>query len=375
MNVLMISSDINFFKESQGDVWERHLAYARTCQKLIIIVKAGDKEGCKIAQKGNVVAIPSGGSNPLFIFFKLFIRSSELIKKERIDLVNTQDPMVYGLVGYFLKLIHKVPLIVNWHGDYLYNPDFIKEKRFNNLLLHIARFVSKRADRVRAVSSKIKEKLVLEGVDRDKIIVINTAVNTQNFSNPDSAFTALLQKKYEGRKPVIAVGRLVFLKNLDFFINLFPRVLDAVPQACLLIIGAGEARGEWEQLAQKLGISGRVEFLGSVAHSELSSYYRISFLHIFPSKHESFGKVILEATAAGTVTLASRTTGSETIIKSQDLLFGQGNAEECLEKTIRLLRDEQHRNQELASLQKDIEENFSWKKSVEAVQKMWEEVG
>ena len=104
MKVLIISSDPIFLKNnSSGDVWQRHLAYAKSLERLFIVIKCHGLEKLKKVMRGNVEAIPSEGNSSFSILKNLYQKSSAIITKEKIDLINTQDPMIYGLVGYLLK--------------------------------------------------------------------------------------------------------------------------------------------------------------------------------------------------------------------------------------------------------------------------------
>ena len=72
------------------------------------------------------------------------------------------------------------------------------------------------------------------------------------------------------------------------------------------VLGDGN-RKRWEALAEKLGIKGKVSFLG---HQGATSFYPLADLLLLPSLYEPFGLVISEAISLGCLPLASSECGA-----------------------------------------------------------------
>lgn len=75
----------------------------------------------------------------------------------------------------------------------------------------------------------------------------------------------------------------------------------------LRIAGDGRDRGTLEALARELGIANRVVFLGWVG--DVRAEMRMAHVFVLSTKSESFGRVNVEAAAAGTPVVASRVIG------------------------------------------------------------------
>jgi len=71
-----------------------------------------------------------------------------------------------------------------------------------------------------------------------------------------------------------------------------------------VIAGDGDDRGRLEALATRLGVGGRVGFLGRTPSADLPALYRAADLFVLASTGEGFGIVLLEALASGTPALA-----------------------------------------------------------------------
>ena len=67
----------------------------------------------------------------------------------------------------------------------------------------------------------------------------------------------------------------------------------------LRILGEGRDQGRLERLAERLGVSGRVEFVGQVQREEVLATYAKAAVLLFPSIHDSSSWTVAEALTAG----------------------------------------------------------------------------
>jgi rhamnosyl/mannosyltransferase len=95
---------------------------------------------------------------------------------------------------------------------------------------------------------------------------------------------------------LLFVGRLRYYKGLDTLIRALPQT-----RARLLVAGSGPMANEWQALAEAVGVSDRIAWLGDVPDADLPALYHLADLFILPASHasEAFGLVQVEAMAAG----------------------------------------------------------------------------
>jgi phosphatidylinositol alpha-1,6-mannosyltransferase len=101
-----------------------------------------------------------------------------------------------------------------------------------------------------------------------------------------------------GPHAMLIVGRLDAAqrhKGHDHLLESLPRVLQLVPDAQLVIAGAGNDRRRLETKARDLGVAKSVIFTGWADESTLSALYRQCALFVMPSEGDGFGIVFLEA--------------------------------------------------------------------------------
>jgi glycosyltransferase involved in cell wall biosynthesis len=158
-----------------------------------------------------------------------------------------------------------------------------------------------RAQGLLAVSEALKARMIALGMPAGKIKVHHTGVDSQLFRprDRDAAKAAL---GVEG--PLIAtVGALIPLKGQDLALAALAEIADAT----LLVVGEGPERRRLEQAARRLGVSGRVRFLGAVPHDELAAILAAADVMLLASKREGLANVWIEALACGTPIVIAET--------------------------------------------------------------------
>lgn len=110
---------------------------------------------------------------------------------------------------------------------------------------------------------------------------------------------------------VVFTGRLLGWKGPTFALHAFARYAGQFPGAELHVYGDGPLRGRLERDAVRLAVGDRVRFHGQVGRAALVDAYRHHDVFLFPSLHDSYPAVVIEAMAAGmpVVYLAAGGTG------------------------------------------------------------------
>jgi phosphatidylinositol alpha-1,6-mannosyltransferase len=135
-------------------------------------------------------------------------------------------------------------------------------------------------------------------------------------------------------KALSTVSRLVARKGQDTLIHGWPRVLRAVPDAALLLVGGGPYRTTLERLALERGVAGSVRFTGSVPWELLPAHYDAGDVFAMPCRTrrrgldvEGLGIVYLEASATGLPVVAGDSGGApEAVVADETGLVVPGRS-------------------------------------------------
>ena len=159
---------------------------------------------------------------------------------------------------------------------------------------------------------------------------------------PPSAANRAVQRARLGLAegaPVIAiVGRIAPIKRQAVLIRTMPAVLEARPEAVLLVVGDGSERRACEAEARRLGLGAAVRFLGQ--RDDVADILAATDVLALTSSYEPFGYVILEAAMMAVPAVAFATGGVPEIIRHEvtGLLVPPGDSEALARALIRLIR-------------------------------------
>lgn len=349
-----------------GDVLERHREYAHRAGHLDIIVFS--KRGFKKREiSPHLTIYPTNSFSKLNYFFDAFKIAKKIYRSKRFNLVVTQD--ITGLAGWLVKKKFKISWLINFHGDFWQNKYWLRERWFNWLLLILSKFLVKKADGIRVVSSGIKKKLVEAGIAKNKIRVIPTPVNLAKFEDYHPERVKEIRQKYGHKKIILFVGRLSKEKNLSLLFKAAKQVMKEYSDVVFLIIGQGP-----EEKSFKL--EKYIQFLGSIKQDDLVNYYQACYFVVLPSFSESFGKVLLEAGMAEKPAIATMTTGAkEIIIDSQTGFLVPINDEQILaERILKLLQDENLAQKIGQAAKEHIQATFNPEQIIQKMINFWRDL-
>lgn len=114
------------------------------------------------------------------------------------------------------------------------------------------------------------------------------------------------------RRLVAQVGRLAPQKDYPTFLAAAARVAAQVPDVDFLVVGEGELRAELEATAARLGLDGRVRFLG-LRHDVPALLGAVDVLAL-TSLYEGLPNVVIEAMATGAVAVATDVGGCRELL-------------------------------------------------------------
>jgi glycosyltransferase involved in cell wall biosynthesis len=112
-----------------------------------------------------------------------------------------------------------------------------------------------------------------------------------------------------GAPLALALGRLHPNKGFDLLLD----ALAMTDELHLWIAGEGPLRDDLARQAERLGLGGRVRFLGW--RDDVSALMRTADFLVCPSRHEPLGNVVIEGWAAGLPVVATASDGPAALIE------------------------------------------------------------
>jgi len=303
-------------------------------------------QGLKVLHLGWSMPIFSNESfGKVTVGFNLKKKVKEVLAREKFDLIHIHSPVMPVLPLLFQQYTDTVT-IGTFHT---YFDSIIYYKIFKKY----AQAFLDALDGIIAVSPSCIE--AMEKYFHAEYTVIPNGVDTSFFSNP----TGKIAKYDDGSPTILFLGRLDPRNGLDNLLEAFPHVLQAIPQARLLILGDGPLRAVYENKVKNL--IGKNIFFEGLISNERPEYFATSQVFCYPATKASFGITLLESMAAGTPLVATDNKGFRDLIQNgvNGLLVPPENPHALAGALLRVLQD-QTLARRLSQNGREMVKKYSW---------------
>jgi len=257
-------------------------------------------------------------------FYYLSIRSvfNSVVRefKPQVVYVTWGYPDCYAVVKAAKK--YGLPVVLRFHGS-----DINEHFKYPNRKMKIIEAIGG-SKKVIVVSEEMRNRLVEEGIYRDKVCVVYNGVDTDIFHPIDKGRARNELNLSMDKKIILFVGNLVKVKGVDVLVK--ATALLKVPDVEVHIIGDGPLKNALISKIQRLNIEDRIFLHGSVAHSMIPVWLSASDFLCLPSRSEGLPNVVLEAIACSVPVVASDVGGIHEIVnKESGILFPPDSEFEC----------------------------------------------
>lgn len=314
---------------------------------------------------GKPRAIPVSGSVArVTISPRLSTRITEMLEKEKFDIVHLHEPLMPMLCTTVLRM-SRTANVGTFHA--FNGKGYNIAKPFGPILFK--RWFSKLDGHV-AVSKPAKE-FVNKYFPADYNVIPN-GIDTRHFS-PN---VAPIDELCDGKLNILFVGRLEKRKGADYLLKAYEQVKRDIPNSRLIIVGPGtKLRDKYEKQVKKRSLKD-VVFVGYTNYEELPRYYKTADVFCAPATGwESFGIVLLEAMAVGKPIVASNIDGYASILShgAEGLLVPPKDEKSLAQALTSLLNDEKLRRKMGAKGILKAKE-YDWKNVAQRVEALYSKV-
>jgi glycosyltransferase involved in cell wall biosynthesis len=265
--------------------------------------------------------------NPL----RNIIEAVRILRHEQIDLIHSHGYRA-DLIALAVSRYLGVPVVSTCHGFTPIDRRLALYSRLNVMLL-------RRFTQVIAVSARMRDDLLGQGLDPERVAVVTNAVETVCDSTMQSERQSTRARLGLGEREFVlgSVGRLSEEKGVHHLLDALALRAPDQPWR-LVIIGDGPRREELEQMAQRSGLTERVTFAGF--RSDVSPWYAAMDAFVLPSLTEGTPMALLEAMARRIPVVATAVGGVPAIISNgvNGLLVSPADTR-ALSDAIRMMAD------------------------------------
>jgi glycosyltransferase involved in cell wall biosynthesis len=224
------------------------------------------------------------------------------------DIIHINSPCSLGLAAIKYAEINNIPVVATYHTHFPSYAKYYNIKQLEFISWNYLRKLYNRCDRVLVPSIKIMDELKQHGFSTTEYLPHGIDLNVFNSSYKSNDWKKSLN--IQDKKVLLFVGRLVWEKDMRTLIEVYDQLTGLRDDVSFVLVGDGPIRKDLEKLMPE------AIFLGYKSGEELSTIYASSDLFVFPSTTETFGNVVLEAMASGTVPVCSDEGGASSSIKN-----------------------------------------------------------
>ncbi len=238
----------------------------------------------------------------------------------------------------------------------------------------------RRAQAVVTISDGLRREFLARGISEDKLHVVTNGVDTRVFAPPSPARDWRSQRNLPGGPVALYLGALRAYEGVGLLIEALPRIRQRVPDAQVVIVGAGEHTQRLAEQARRIG--GGVTILPPVPHEDTPPLYAAADVVAYPRVSTRATELVtplkpLESMAMGKAIAASDVGGLRELLSDGETarLFAAGSVDSLADVVASLLGDPAERQRIGEAANRVARERYDWRRVVQRYEVVYETAG
>ena len=302
-------------------------------------------------------------------------RLDEVVAEARPDILHAHSPVLNAMAAIRAGRRHRLPVVYEVRALWEDAAASHSGQGEGGLRYRATRAIEsralRRADAVTTICEGLRQEMMGRGVPAGKITVIPNAVDRGAFAGaraPDRALAARLG--LVGKTVLAFFGSFYSYEGLHLLLQAAPELRQHAPIA-ILLVGGGPEEARLRDLVQKLGLGETVVFTGRVPHEDVTRYYDLTNLFVFPRLSLRLTELVtplkpLEAMAQERIVVASAVGGHRELIRDRQTgyLFAPDDPQRLAEGVLAALDDRASWPRIRASATAFVDGERNWRHSV-----------
>jgi PEP-CTERM/exosortase A-associated glycosyltransferase len=299
----------------------------------------------------------------------------QVVRIEKPDIIHAHSPSLNGIPSLIAARKFNIPVVYEvrafWEDAAIDHGSF----KDGSFMYRISKFIEtvllKRVDAIFTICEGLRGEMISRGISQEKITVIQNCVDTDIFSRQQ--YDEELAGKYglKGELVFGFIGSFYHYEGLDILIDSFAKAFRDNRNMKLLLVGSGPERNHLHRKVERLGMTDHVVFTGSVPHEQVTRYYSLIDVLIYPREKMRLTECVtplkpLEAMAMGKVVIGSSVGGIKELIthNQNGLLFEAGNIDSLCTLIIELNKYNKVFNEIAENAEETVRKKFMWHSAV-----------
>lgn len=276
---------------------------------------------------------------------------------------------IHYLRAIYFAVKNKIKILLRVETNLKFTKNLIK-KILKKIVL---KFFFKKVSYFLSIGKLNKEFYISHGVKKNKILSAPYFVDNDFFNISLNKKNTKKKLKFENKKIILFVGKLIKRKNPFEFLKIAELNRDKI-NLHFVIIGDGILKKKCVEYIKNLNLT-NVSLLGFVNQNKIREYYKVSDLMIVTSFYETWGLNINEAFASNVPVICSHDCGASSdlvVNKKTGFVYKTGNINDLNKKINLILHDKKLASAMLKNIKKKIK-HYSLKNTEDTIFKILNE--
>lgn len=337
----------------------------------VVISSGGDGPLAEEARQKGIAYVPVSLDKRLSL--RPLREITGVLRENKIDVLHTHG----GIAGFYgrsaARRVRTPAVVHTLHGiHYLhYRNPFLRR-----LYVFLERKYSRSTDRLILVcQSDLRQARRHRLAPEEKMTVILNGTDFRLEVGADGIARRRGELGWLPDRPVIGtVARLHRQKGVVNLLRAAPQILSTFPEIKIAVVGDGPQSGSLRREAQRLGLEGRLLFLGE--RKDAASVMALFDVFVLPSLWEGLPFVLVEAAALGKPIVATAVDGVPEILEDgkTGLLVPPKDPSALADAVIRLLKDKKEAYRLGAMARTLVPPRFPLRRMIEQTQNLYLDV-
>lgn len=275
-------------------------------------------------------------------------RLERVVDEWKPDVIHANSPMLVGLPAWRVAASGGCPLVYEVRG--LWEDASVDRGKFSadsypyRAARALETAVLRGARAVVTICESLRDEIAPRA--QKEVHVVGNGVDVDAFTPRPVNTESLARWGLQGKRVVGYIGSFQPYEGLDLLVRSWKDVVGRVPDAHLVVTGAGSLGEELKRMTETLGVEGSVTFTGRVPHDQVYDIYAMATVLVYPristrTTRSTTPLKPLEAMAMGKPIIVSDLPAMRELVRPGEtgLSFHAGDSDDLARKMAELLTD------------------------------------
>jgi len=291
-----------------------------------------------------------------------------------------------GLAGTAAAKILGLPSIYEmrglWHVTRTAKQPEYDESNHYRMIEGLEMQAAKNASHVLAITEGVKDVLLTNGIEEEKITLLPNAVDINKFKPRER--NEKIEQKFglNGMTTIGYIGSFTDYEGLDYLLKAGAALKDKYEgKFKILMIGDGVVLDNLKSLSRELKLDNVIHFTGRIEHNDVLDYYSVIDIAVYPRKGMKVCEIVsplkpLEAMAMEKTVIASNVKALSEMVKNNEtgLLHEKDNIDDLTKLLEKCLKDKKLTKSLGINARKWVTKNRNWDTVSEKVSNLYKKL-